>query len=85
VGIIDKVWIKVSCENCNISDVSSAADKGSGWSGSSWNSLAGFKNFDVTADGSGKEEPSIISAKCQQCGSDAKVLSEYGFNKPKEF
>lgn len=85
MGTIDKLWVKVSCESCGVSETNSVSDKGSGWGGSHWGSLGGFVNFSVNSSGSGKTEPSVGSATCNSCGSQAKVKEAYGFGKPEGF
>ena len=85
MGVIDKLWIKVMCKGCGISETSSALDKGSGWSGSNWRDPTAFTQFDVVCEGGGQREPTVISAKCKACGSDASVDEAYGFGRPNGF
>jgi len=85
MGTIDKLWVKLTCKNCGVSEISSASDKGSGWNGSSWNNLGSIRNFDAVITGGGKEEPDVVSAKCKNCGHVAIVESDYGFSKPASF
>lgn len=85
MGIIDTLWVKISCDNCGISETSSASDKGSGWGGSSWNDLSLFANFDAILIGGGKKEPNVTSAKCKKCNQIAKIDSAYGLDKPSRF
>jgi hypothetical protein len=85
MGVIEKLWIKLTCNGCGATETSSALDKGSGWSGSQWGSLGSFTLFDVICEGGGKNEPNIVSAKCKACSSDASVKTAYGFGRPSDF
>jgi hypothetical protein len=85
MGTIDKLWVKLTCEACDISETSSASDKGSGWSGSHWNQLGPYSDFDATMEGGGKVDPEVTSAKCKRCGCEATIESAYGFSRPKGF
>ena len=33
MGTIDKLWVKLSCGSCGLSETNSVSDKGSGWGG----------------------------------------------------
>lgn len=68
MGVIDRLWIKVTCTECGSSETSSARDTGSNWSGSHWGNIGKFEQFQVVATGGGKDESKIISAKCKACG-----------------
>jgi len=85
MGSIDRMWVKVSCEDCGVSQTNSSTDKGSGWSGSHWNDLGDFSDFDVTVSGSGKSEPTVSAGTCKKCGGEATIKKAYGFNKPGNF
>jgi len=85
MGVIDKLWIKVTCEGCKATETSSVLDQGSGWSGSHWGSPGPFTQFDVICEGGGKEEPTVVFAKCKACGSAATVQEAYGFGRPTGF
>ena len=71
MGIIDKVHISLTCQNCNITEENSAPDKGSMYSGSDWRKLSPFKNFDGELTGGFREEPGISDATCKACGGKA--------------
>jgi hypothetical protein len=78
MGIIDKCTYTLSCELCGISEEKSVLDKGSGWSGSFWNSPPKFASFSTEWNGNGgPEEPELVSAKCATCGNPAEVQSKY--------
>jgi len=78
MGIIDKCTYTLSCEICGISEEKSVLDKGSGWSGSSWQSPPKFANFNVEWNGNGgREEPDLVSAMCTKCGNPVSVQSRY--------
>ena len=42
MGVSDKLWVKLVCPECGAAEVSSALDKGSGWSGQHCSPSAGF-------------------------------------------
>ncbi len=83
MGTIDKLWVKVACERCKISEVSYAVDRGT-FKGSNWNTPGSFEKFDVTYKGGREEEPAVTLAKCRKCGADASVKKGYGPEKPKD-
>jgi hypothetical protein len=68
MGVIDKTIHKLSCASCNIVEEQSILDKGSGWSGSDWQSGVEFKNFNTIWSGGGKVEPTMVKAECKRCG-----------------
>jgi len=82
MGTIDKKWFKLSCEKCDVTETSSALDKGSNWSGSFWNYPDRFENFDINVSGGDKTEPEIVLAICKACKGNAVVDPAYGHNKP---
>ena len=84
MGTIDRVWVKVTCEHCKVSETATAAEKGSGW-GSSWNSLGDFDKFNASVRGGGNEMPDVLSATCKKCGNAATLTSECGFERPVGF
>jgi hypothetical protein len=78
MGVIDKKTYTLSCENCGANESASILDKGSGWSGSSWQASANFIEFKTEWSQSGeKVEPSLIHAICNNCGTVAKDESRY--------
>lgn len=85
MSVIDKLWIKLTCNGCRATETSAALDKGSTWSGSDWGSASPFKLFDVICDGGGKSEPTVVSAKCKACSNAASVKTAYGFGRPDGF
>lgn len=85
MGTIDKLWVKLTCDKCGVSEVATASDKGSGWGGSHWNDLGGFVKFDAVITGGGNTDPDVTSAKCKSCGHVAKIDEEYGFGRPAGF
>ncbi len=85
MGTIDKLWIKLTCNGCESTETSSALDKGSRWSGFNWDRPDPFTLFDVICEGGGKNEPTVVSAKCKACSSDASVQTAYGFGRPSGF
>ncbi|WP_255876095.1 hypothetical protein, partial [Microbulbifer elongatus] len=85
MGTRDRLWVKVSCESCKVFETTSVSDKGSGWGGSYWGNLSGFTSFTVKSTGSGKTEPTVESAICNNCNTQAKVEEAYGFGKPAGF
>lgn len=76
MGTIDKTKYKLRCESCGVDEESAVLDKGSNWSGSSWQSEAKFKNFDTEWIGGGITEPELINAKCNKCHSRALIAIE---------
>ena len=78
MGIIDKTIHKLSCEDCHIEEEQKVLDKGSGWSGSSWQSGVDFRHFETSWFGGGKTEPDITKATCKKCGKLAKAESRFG-------
>jgi len=78
MGIIDKTIHKLTCEKCRIEEEQQVLDKGSGWSGSSWQCGVNFQHFDTSWSGGGKTEPQITKANCKKCGSQAKTESRFG-------
>ena len=85
MGTIDTLWFKVTCGECQASESVNVRDKGSGWSGSSWNEVGQLEKFRVSATGGGKLTPKIESATCNACGSEAEVASQFGSNKPNDY
>lgn len=85
MGTIDKLWVKLTCPGCGVSETSSALDKGSGWGGSSWGSFGSFESFHVAASGGDKREPEVTSATCKACNASASVETQYGFGRPRGF
>ena len=68
MGIIDSTSHTLHCSACNLEETKKVLDKGSGWSGSSWQSRATYQNFETQWEGGGKAEPTLLSAKCRRCG-----------------
>ncbi len=84
MGVIDKLWVKLTCKGCKVTETSSARDTGYSVY-SNWESLDPFTHFNVTCRGGGKETQTVISAKCKTRGSDATVQKSYGMDHPKGF
>jgi hypothetical protein len=78
MGVIDKTIHKLACHTCSISEEQRILDNGSNWGGSSWQDGVEFTRFDVLWRGGGKIEPSIVVAKCKQCGNDVEHQSIFG-------
>ena len=79
MGIIDKKTYALTCPQCGARESASVLDKGSGRSGSSWQSGASFSSFSTAwSGGGGGEEPELTSATCKNCGTEATVESGYG-------
>jgi hypothetical protein len=78
MGVVDELWIKLTCKTCKHSETKSALDYGSVYRGSNWGSLGRFTKFDVICEGQGEKEPTVISAKCRACGKVAIVEKSYG-------
>ncbi len=74
MGIIDKTTYKLKCEKCQIEEEGSVLDKGSNWSGSSWQGSTNFKNFETKWNGGGDVQPNLTSASCKVCNSDVTVV-----------
>lgn len=74
MSVIDKTTHTLKCLECGVSESKSVLDKGSEWSGSSWQSGPSFSNFAVewSSEG-GKIEPRITSATCKSCKISANV------------
>lgn len=68
MGIIDSKSYSLHCPSCNTSEISKAHDKGSTWSGSSWQSRADFKHFETKWVGEEINPSKLIEAKCRSCG-----------------
>lgn len=77
MGTLDSAWIRLSCKKCGITEDKRYSDKGSMWSGSCWNDIPAFEDFDIESTPGGKQEPEIISAKCAACGETAD--KEHGY------
>ena len=76
--MIDSLIFSLTCRHCKTTEKSRLVDRGSGWSGSSWDSSADFSNFETTWSGGGFITPELLSAKCKQCGSsDVEIESEF--------
>ena len=73
MGTIDKTVYKLTCPKCSSSETSAVLDKGSGWSGSWWQSSATFLQFDTEWTGGAEVEPTLVSATCKKCGTAATV------------
>ena len=71
MGIIDKTTYTLTCQHCDTKEVSSVLDKGSNWSGSSWQSGTTFELFDTTWNGGQKQEPTLEKATCKKCKNPA--------------
>jgi hypothetical protein len=84
MGVTDRLWVKLTCEKCGISETSTAAEKGSMW-GASWNDLNTLEKFEAVITGGGREEPDVKSAKCNTCGANATIDDQYGFQRPPNF
>ena len=78
MGIIDTAWFKFTCPKCKAEETVVVHDKGSGWSGSSWQSIREPQSFAILSNGGGKAEPEVAQATCKKCGSAADVKSGYG-------
>lgn len=85
MGVNDKVWFRVSCPKCGVSETASVADKGSTWGGPSWSSFPTFETFEVGGHGGTGPEPELTAAKCNRCGGPAVIQKRYGFGPPKGF
>lgn len=77
MGIIDRAVYKLMCPQCEISETSSLADRGSKWGGSSWGAGASFTKFMTKWSGGGIHEPKLTLAVCNKCGGNATVESHY--------
>jgi len=75
VGIIDSATITLSCPQCGLTESSRIVDKGSGWSGSSWQRPS-FDRFEVTVTGGDEDEPKVVGV-CTQCKVAAEVSKRY--------
>ncbi len=78
MGSIDKTSYSLICPECGAKESASVLDKGSGWSGSSWQSGASFSRFDTSWEGGGHEEPRLTSAFCKICNVSASIKSGFG-------
>lgn len=85
MGVIDKLWIKITCEHCGCSETLSVLDKGSSYGGSHWGNPSPSTKFSVVFEGGGTTEPTITSAKCVACNCTAVVKEKYGFGRPEGF
>lgn len=85
MGISDKVWFKLTCPKCGVTEVASSSDKGSTWGGPSWNSLTPLNSFSLQSIGGGNAEPEIAAARCTACNVTARVESSYGLERPAGF
>ena len=77
MGTIDKCTYTLTCTKCGATEFSSVLDKGSSWSGSSWETGTEFFGFNTAWSGGGIDEPELQSASCKQCGIPATVSSKY--------
>lgn len=78
MGVIDSIVYMLQCQKCRTKESVKILDKGSGWSGSSWQYEANFSKFDTQWTGGGQKEPELVSATCKKCGQPAAVESGYG-------
>lgn len=85
MGINDRIWFKLTCPNCNVSETTTSGDYGSTWSGPQWGNLESVVSFDITTTGGGGADPDITSATCKKCSGKAEVRSRYGLGEPKDF
>lgn len=85
MGITDKAWFKIICEECGETELSSADDKGFGLRGASWGNIKPVLRFSIETEGGGDEEPQITNAVCNSCGGKGAVEIKHGFNPPKDF
>jgi len=80
MGVNDKLWVKLTCSSCDVSETSTALDKG--YNNPSWGNIEQFEKFIAINSGGGKQEPEVVSAKCKTCGAIAIIESKYGFTCP---
>jgi hypothetical protein len=76
MGINDELSFTLICPECGATESSSVCEKGSRWGGS-WDQEASFSRFKTQWSGGGKHRPVIITAVCNQCGSNATVKTKY--------
>jgi hypothetical protein len=77
MGVIDKIFVKLTCDNCKIEEINTALDTGSGWGGSHWDELSNFSEFDAVITGGGREDPRVKTAACKKCGQAARIEVNY--------
>jgi len=85
MGTQDKIWSKMKCNNCEITETISASDKGSGWGGSYWNGYGDSASFNIKTSGGGEETPEVIKAICKECGNEALIESKYCLSRPDDY
>jgi ribosomal protein L37E len=71
MGTIDSTTHTLGCAACGIEESATVLDKGNMYSGSSWQAGASFAKFETTWTGSGKTEPTLLTATCKRCGASA--------------
>jgi len=79
MGVIDKTWVKLTCNKCGATETSSAVQKGSAYNIGSWSDLSPFSKFQATTK-RGEDGPEVTAATCNKCKAPAKV--EAGFSPP---
>lgn len=67
MGILDTTEHALKCEQCGNAETVRVLDKGSSWSGSFW-ILPNSRHFRIDWKGGEKEEPKIVKAVCNSCG-----------------
>jgi hypothetical protein len=77
MGIIDQSYARLTCGECDVSEVATAFDRGSGWRGSSWGHYGEVSGFVVEQSGGGTTEPTISTVTCTVCGTRAVVETSY--------
>ena len=73
MGYFDETRYTLTCKSCGHSEVRTVLDKGSGWSGSHWQSGTEFEKFETTWTGGRRDEPTLTRAVCRACGKPADV------------
>ncbi|MFZ4526741.1 MAG: hypothetical protein ACOYOE_14745 [Chlorobium sp.] len=77
MGIIDIKIVTLCCGACQIEETEKLLDKGSAWSGSSWQDQVEFGKFTTKWNGGGSQEPELIEVRCKKCGNIASSKIDY--------
>jgi hypothetical protein len=83
MGAIDRKWVNALCMDCDISETTTAVEKGSAYR-SSWENFIPMEKFDIICGKSKYDEPEITSATCKRCNNGALIKSTCHFGKRPE-
>lgn len=77
MGIIDQSTFRLLCPSCGVTEVATAYEKGSQYSGGHWPTSLPLQHFAARWVGGGREELGIDGATCLSCGATATISCTY--------